>query len=360
MTILYITRKFLPSIGGMQKMNSRLMENIRRNAAIDDITWGYSQIFLPVFVIKVLIKSFIYLVIKRRKYDLVLLGDSMLSPIGAVFKKLLHKPIVCIAHGLDVTFNSSLYQSVVMGSLKKMNRIICVSEYTKNECISRGIAASKLRVVPNGVDLPARQDSKEALNYFRNKGIVILDNTKVLLTVGRLVKRKGVAEFIKDVFVPLAREMPQVIYLVIGEGREAARINKIIDDNGVRNKVFVMGKVSEKVLGYAYSVAHLFIMYNIKVSDNVEGFGMVALEASSYRVPVIAADLEGIKDAVKEGENGILVPPQKPDIFLEKVICLLKDEKSRAQISNKSGDFAKCFSWQEVSNRYVASFQELI
>ncbi len=361
MKALYITRKYPPSIGGMQKMNYHLINELDRKIELDKIAWGCSQILLPVFILKAFLQVVFYIFIQKKDFDCICIGDAMLSPLGLFFRKIMHVPVVCIVHGLDITFNFPFYKEIIVKNLNNLDLIICVSQYTKSECMARGIRESTIKVIPNGVSLDfVKPNREEFLRRLRNEKIYISENVKILLTVGRLIKRKGVAEFIEKVFIRLKEEYKNVVYLIIGSGKHKKKIEHMIEKYQLGDCVFLLGEVDEKMLHYAYAVSDIFIMPNIKVKGNVEGFGIVALEASSYGVPIVASGLEGIKDAVRNNENGFLIPPDRPEVYKERILSLLQNDRLRLELSKKAKEYVKRFSWTEIADKYIDAFKETL
>ncbi|RKY38857.1 MAG: hypothetical protein DRP75_03665, partial [Candidatus Omnitrophota bacterium] len=252
MKILYITRKFPPSVGGMETHSYAFYNALRSKEEINLLAWGYSQIFLPLFILKVILQVGICISMRKNAYDCICLGDALLSPLGVLFKKIGGIPVVCIAHGLDVTFDFSLYQRVINRSIRRMDRVICVSRYTKRECLMRGVSESKIRVIPNGVSIQRRSWpplSKETfLELLKERGVFIDKDTRIILSVGRLIKRKGIAEFIEDVLIQIEEEYPNLVYLIVGVGKERRRILRVIEKCALEDKVFLLGKVEDRLL----------------------------------------------------------------------------------------------------------------
>lgn len=360
LSLLFITRKHPPSIGGMQRMSYCLSKELSKKTSIDKITWGHSQLFLPVFIIKVIFRTFFNVIVLRRKYTVVCLGDAVISPLRLFIGKILHLPVTCIVHGLDITYKNKLYQRIVISSLRRMDLIICVSENTKRECMLRGIDEGKLKCIPNGVEIGQDGLARDGLlGALAKAGVQINNDAKILLTVGRLIKRKGVAEFIKEVFKDLHRDMPESVYLIVGEGAERSRIKHAIDENNLGKSVFLLGFVEEKLLHGLYASSDLFIMPNIEIKGDVEGFGIVALEASGYGMPVIASDLDGIKDAVKNDENGFLIPAGRYDIFLNKICHLLQDHGARIRLGSRAREHVRQFTWDKIADRYINAMEAI-
>ena len=365
MKILYITRKFPPSIGGMQTQSYGFYNALKeKKQQVELIAWGHSQLFLPLFIVKVILQVSFYMFIREKLYDCICLGDALLSPLGILFKKTMPVPVVSIVHGLDITFDFFLYQKIITISIKKLDLIICVSRHTRDECLIRGVPESKIRVVPNGVRLKENFSalSKEVfLEILKKKGVFISENARVILTVGRLVKRKGIAEFIENVFIQLKEENLNIIYLIVGTGKEKKRIFQTIDKYQIKDRVFLLGKVNNKLLHYIYEFSEVFVMPNIRIKNTPEGFGIVALEASVNQVPVVAFDVNGISDAIKDGENGILIEEGDNKEFVQAVSELLRDEKRRVELGRRARIFVKeNYNWDVISDRYIRILEEVV
>lgn len=359
MKILYVSRKYPPSVGGMEKMNYSLVKDLSRKVQVEKIVWGHSQFFLPLFLLSAFLKI-VWRKVLRRKYDAVILGDALLAPLGAFSKKLMTVPVICIAHGLDITYASPVYQKHVIPALSELEKVVCVSQKTQEECIKRGIEENRLKVIPNGISMESISEDREYfLREMKNMSIDIFENTKILLTVGRLVKRKGVAWFLENVFKDLVESNPEIIYIIVGEGPEEERILSVIAELELGNNVFLTGRVSDRLLANLYAFSSLFIMPNIQVPGDMEGFGIVALEASSYGLPVVASDLEGIKDSVSSGRSGSLVSPGQAASFKNEIKRLLDDKDLRKKLSKEAVSFAHSFSWDRITEEYLSEVKGL-
>lgn len=357
--ILFITRKYPPSIGGMQKLSYQLTAEIGKLTEAFIISWGYSQILLPFFLPYALLKAII--IILKEKSDLVHLGDPVLSPLGLIIKSVFRLPVVVNVHGLDITFPNRFYQFVVPKCLKQMDKLICISAQTREECLKRGISAEQCVIIPIGIEVddyrPSSQE-KGKIEALIGKNI---DDIKILLTVGRLVKRKGVASFIARVLPQIIRVHPDVHYLVVGEGPERCSIEAQVRALGLEDKVSILGRVDGRTLKAIYHLSDIFIMPNISVKGDFEGFGLVALEACAAGLCVVVSKLEGIQDAVIHGQNGFLVSPDDIDSYVEIILNLLEDEQKRKHCGNKARDFVlRNYNWEKISHQYLKVFQQVI
>lgn len=340
--VLFITRKYPPSVGGMETFSYQLIKNMGCDKEI--IALGKSKNHLIWFLPYALIKSL--LIIKPKKITNVHLCDGLLAPLGVIIKKFHNVKVSLTIHGLDITFKNKLYQKIIPKSVNKLDKIVCVSNNAMNECINHGIQKDKMKVIPNGVnpnDFRLDNSKKQIRSELSKLINYKIENKKVLLTVGRLVKRKGVAWFVENVFTKLDNNY---IYLVVGDGPERDIIIEKILNYNLNNRVFLTGKVSERLVKICYNLSSVLIMPNIKVEDDIEGFGIVAIEAGSSGLPVIASNIEGIKDAVINKKTGYLVKEKNVNSFIKKIKAKpMSGSKVRKEVINR-------FDWRNIVKKY--------
>ncbi|MBA7626320.1 hypothetical protein ES703_33766 [subsurface metagenome] len=149
MRILYLTRKYPPMKGGMEKINFYLSLELRKLANVELISWNKSQKWLPFFLFYFLVRS--CYVLFTKKIDIIHLGDSLLSPLGLILNKAFRVPVTVTVHGLDITWGFWFYQVLIPRCLSGLHRIICVSTHTGKECLRRRIPEEKVVIIPNGV-----------------------------------------------------------------------------------------------------------------------------------------------------------------------------------------------------------------
>ncbi len=356
--LLYITRKNAPSIGGMQRFNQKLILHLAAHRPFRLISWGGSQAFLPGFLIFAFVKA-VWLRL-RGKIDLIYLSDGLLAPLGLILKKLLRVPVAVNIHGRDIAFAFPLYLTIVPAALRRLDLVICVSSQLKQICLDYKIPEAILRVIPNGVD-PEDFIWKEAVSPAEKLGIETAGRT-VLVTVGRLVPKKGVDRFVSDILPALVAEAPEVLYLAAGDGPLREKVEAAIREKGLKNHVRLLGDLpmDDGCLPAAYCVADIFVMPNAEVVGDIEGFGIVAIEASAAGLPVVASRLQGIQEAVREGENGILLPWEDVDAFIRVLLDLIRDAEKRKELGERGRRYtAEHFSWDRIAGLYSERFAEL-
>lgn len=358
MKVLFVTRKHPPSVGGMERLSAHLIDEMRGRVEVRAVVWGGSQRLLPVFVPYALARS---VCIALGGVDLVHVGDPVLAPIGWVLRGLFGVPIAVTVHGLDVTFPFWLYQRVVPRLLRRFDRLICISESAFEESVRRGIDADRCRIIHPGVALPCVTDRPNARRWLGQRVDRDLQDVAVLLTVGRLVPRKGVAWFAEWVLPRLLAEGLRVCYVVVGTGSDEGRVRSLAADPRTAGGVRVLGKVPEDDLGRIYAAADLFVMPNLPVPGDMEGFGLVALEAAAHGLPALAADLEGVRDAVVAEKTGRLVRPGDVEAWVRGVSELLRAPDSLARTAELARvTVRERFTWGHMADAYKATFQELV
>jgi glycosyltransferase involved in cell wall biosynthesis len=243
-----------------------------------------------------------------------------------------------------------------MACLRRLDLVVAGSESTGRIAVQRVRGIEPLvRVINYGVGDSQVPPSWPPLG----EGLEVeIGDRLVLLTVGRLIRRKGVAWFVKEVLPSLPGE---AVYVVVGDGPDRKLIQEIARERGVHRRLILTGPVDEQQLRALYRRADVFVMPNVKVPDDVEGFGLVALEASMAGLPVIASRIDGITDAVRDGRNGLLVEAENTAAFrgaIERLVAMGRSE--RAQLGARFREYTRAnYSWSQMANEYAKAFESL-
>lgn len=334
MKVLFITRKYPPSIGGMETFSAALAREFWTD--MDVIAWGGRQVHIVWWLPLTLIRA----VWRARRYDVVHCGDGVVALIGVMIRWLSRRPVSVTVHGLDIVYHHFFYQRYIWWALRYFDRVMCVSAATAKIVQSHWPSAPVV-IIPNGItvaDWPLQQQPP----------------AKQLLTVGRLVPRKGVAWFVAEVMPQLPSD---ITYHIIGHGPELAHIQQIIAQKQLGERVRLRGHVADAELKLAYLASAVLIMPNITQPNDVEGFGIVALEAGAVGVPVIAARLEGIPDAIIDGVSGILVESRSVSAWLAALQRVLEHSPFTAAAIRSA--VQRRFSWSVVAASYREQFKQL-
>jgi len=317
---------------------------------------------LPFFLIFAFVKA-LFLCLTR-PVKCIYLSDGLLSPLGYALKIATRKPTAVNIHGRDIAFPVKLYQLIIPWALRRIDKVICVSEGLKNECLKRNIPEHLLHIIPNGVNIDDfyAENNKILFDDINTLTPETLNNRKILITVGRLVRKKGVLYFLKNVFPKIISQYPDIAYLIVGDGPLENKIRKLIVENNLQKNAYLLGRIpmDSRLLVYIYNVADIFVMPNIPVDDDMEGFGIVALEAAAAGLPVVASNVDGIAEAVKDNQNGFLIDYNNHAKYTDTILGLLKDEAYRIEFGEKAKNFVKkYYDWSNISRKYLLIFESL-
>lgn len=353
--ILYITRKFSPSIGGMQRFNDKLVCHLRSITDFKLIVWGGSQIVLPFFMVYAFFAALI--VCLTNKIHCIYVSDGVLSPLAYLLKIITRKPVIANIHGSDILFDFKLYQMIVPWYLRRMNKVICVSDTLRQECMNRHVPEKILQVIPNGIDIEDF-DLTRLIDWKQINDLVGINlvGRKIIISVGRLISKKGVQSFLINIFPYILQKFPDIVYLVVGDGPVWTEIKNIIREKGYVNNVFMLGKIPmDGPLVDLYRCADVFVMPNILK----EGFGIVVIEAGAAGLPVVASRVGGIDQAIQNGENGFLIDYGDYEQFAKKVIELLENPQMATDFGSKAREFVeKNYSWKNIAREYSEIFNQ--
>jgi glycosyltransferase involved in cell wall biosynthesis len=357
MKVIFVTRKFPPSVGGLETAAQGLYASLCQNHDVKLIKWGGGNGALPIIYPWLFIRTIIDGLID--KPDIIYLQDGVLAPLGLMAKLLLRRPAVISVHGLDVRYPSRLYKFLMNLSLPRLDRVIAGSQWTRQQALKR-YPNLNIDIISYGFNDVFAQDRNVVLKQLKQDTSLDLPNLinrQVLLTTGRLVPRKGVEWFVQNVLPAVVKQLPNTLYIVVGEGPKKADIQRAVDAKKLHANVLLLGQINDQKRNMLYNLADLFLMPNIPMDNDGEGFGLVALEAASCGTPVIGAELEGIKDAIKPGKSGYLVSPEDAEAWAKLIIQeLQKPSLARADVRQY---VVVNRSWQRVATEYAKVFKSV-
>lgn len=375
MEILVITWNYPPRRGGIENLIGSLCVELRKKHSVHVITAhtrlsvfeekDVSRAPLPglvPFALYALWRGTVLLA--RNRHIAVIFGGSVLvTPLALILARLFGRRLVLQTHGLDIIYRSFLYQQLCVRWLKSCDKVIANSGYTARLGQSKGVPPERIIVIPPGVE-PDRFDVP--LDGAAGKEPWKVKGRKTILFVGRLAKRKGVKEFIENSFVDIVRAVPRALFLIVGDNPTeslthrddvVSEINKVVSKLRLDDHVRLLGSTSDDELIKLYQACDLVVLPALDVKDDVEGFGIVALEAAVAGKPVVATRVGGIPDAVEDGKSGVLVEPGDYSQLSQAVISLLENRESCLSM----GRYGRCraikeFSWRRICMRYEGVF----
>lgn len=371
-----ITRNLPPLVGGMERLNWHMADELSRHAEVRVIGPQGATASAPqnVHVTEVPLRplwKFLALAkwralreARRWRPDLVLAGSGLTAPATLMAARASGASAAVYVHGLDLSVRHPLYKQLWLPALRRMDRVIANSQPTRQLAEQVGIDPERIGIVHPGVDLPTAAHDPGGAERFRAEHQ--LGDRPLLLSVGRLSTRKGLREFVTQALPRIAAEHPEATLLVVGDAPHNAlraqaqtpdSIREAAQHAGVGNNLRFLGTITDYTeLGVVYRTADVHVFPVRNIPGDPEGFGMVAVEAAAHGLPTVAFAAGGVVDAVADGQSGRLVASGDYPALAEAVLQTLA---ARDALRPDCHAFARRFAWPEFASRLVAQLSRI-
>lgn len=346
---LLITLGFPPAVGGMQRYLYQRCQAVGRGEIIvlapQTAGWRefdaqqpfpihrWSSFLGQVPIIKRLLQLILPLfhalsLYHRQGFDWVECGQPLpFGLIALLLKRVFGIPYLVWAYGNDILRPQRypFLRRLLCLVLSNADGVVAISQSTKREIVRLGLNPDRIAVIPPSVDTQRfhpQIDGSQVVTRHRLQG------KRVILTVARLVERKGIDMVIRA--MPKVFEaIPNVVYLVIGIGPYQGKLERLARELGLEGRVIFVGRVPDEELPYYYNTCDLFVLVSRTLADKgeIEGFGIVFLEAGACGKPVIGGRGGGTSEAIEEGVTGLLVDPLDVNEIANAIIRVLQDEE---------------------------------
>lgn len=370
--ILLVTRNLPPLVGGMERLNWHMADELQKYAEVRIIGPAGAAALKPpavtlsevplkplaLFLIIAMLKSL--WVALRWRPDVILAGSGLTAPMALLASKLCGARSAAYLHGLDITAKNRTYQCLWRPTFRRLDRVIVNSTSTRALALASGVTPERLGVVHPGVSLPNAPQSAERIAAFREQ--YGLAGKSILLSVGRLTTRKGLREFIEHAMPSIVRAEPDSMLVMIGDtpkyslGADIQSVESIraqAQKSGVAEHLHFLGAISDEELATAYEAAGVHVFPVRHIPDDPEGFGMVAIEAAAHGLPTVAFATGGVVDAIQDGKSGALVSPGNYDLFSAQIPKILH---AGADMRVSCTEFARGFEWRHFGIRIMSYF----
>jgi phosphatidyl-myo-inositol dimannoside synthase len=295
-----------------------------------------------------------YVYTNCRRYEIQQIHCAKVLPEGliALFIKLVKRiPYLLYAHGEEIQtgLTSRKFRWLIPKIYGAASVIIANSRNTQALLQGIGVDLAKIHIIHPGVNFHFFHNGQQSAQMIRERHD--LGDVAVVLSVGRLQRRKGHDMVIRA--LPLIKsKFPRVTYLIVGAGEELTPLQALVDKIGVTDSVIFVGYVTDEELPAYYAACDVFIMPNREIDGDIEGFGMVYLEANAAGKPVIGGKSGGTRDAILDGITGVLVDGNSIEQIASATISLLADpEKSETMGKNGRQRASQEFTWDGVIQR---------
>ena len=288
---------------------------------------------------------------RRERYDVVHVHWPLpLAALGWAASRSRGAPTVTLFYGVELRWVAKGMRALrgfLRWAIRRSDAVVAISTYTANEV--RALAPVDVEVIPYTFELPAPGERKPRA-----------DSGFEILTVGRLVERKGVVHLVDALaLLPPAIDARLV---VVGDGPEAARIRARAEERGAADRVELRGRQPDDALRAAYASADVFVLPAIvDARGDTEGLGVVLLEAMNFGLPVIGSAAGGIVDIVIDGETGLLVPPADARSLARAIERLARDRELSSRLGEAGRRFVReRFSWSAIVERWLSVYRRVI
>jgi phosphatidyl-myo-inositol dimannoside synthase len=267
-------------------------------------------------------------------------------------------PYACYVHGEDVSTArlSREHRWLADRVLRNSSFLIANSRNTERLLVEEwGLSISRIRMLHPGVDTGRFFPSEPNRSVRAALG---WGERPVVLTVGRLQLRKGQDQMIRAL-VAIREAVPEILYAIVGHGEERPVLEKLVARERLGNHVQFLGGIDDQRLIECYQQCDLFVLPNRQVDRDIEGFGMVLLEAQACGKPVIAGASGGTAETMQIPETGLVVPCDGPDVLAAIVIELLVDRDRRIRMGKAARAWVvEHFDWDGLSRQAESIFQD--
>lgn len=286
--------------------------------------------------------------------------DGLAALLHANRKKI---PLVATHHADTNVYSGFIHKSGLVSLYSKYltnlilshaDVIISPSEYYINESRFLGKYRDKIVAIPYGVNIEEFDISYSKEKCRAKLGFPIDEN--IILFVGNLIAYKG-PEVLVKAMPRIVKEVPNTKLIFVGSGEMKEELKRLSKNLGVNKYVKFAGFVEGNLKSMHYRAADVFCLPS---TLSTESFGIVNLEAMACGIPIVASKIGGIPAVVKDGENGLLVPPKDSRVLADAIIYLLENENRREKMGKDGRKKAEDYSWSRIAEETERVYKRVI
>lgn len=372
--VLLITRNLPPLVGGMERLNWHMADELSRFSDVRVVgpsgasamaPGGARVVDVPLEPLWRFVATALWQgvqIARTWRPSVVVAGSGLTAPLAWLAARLSGARTAVYVHGLDLVVQNRVYRALWLPFIRRMDKVVANSRATRELAIGIGVLPERIGIVHPGVS--EKSDDLDIRATIQLREERQLGRNAILLSVGRLSSRKGLREFVTDVLPKVLAVRSDVLLLIVGdvpkqalqaESQSPASILAAADSQRIGGHLRFLGKVSNEELDILYAIADAHVFPVQAISNDPEGFGMVAVEAAAAGLPTVAYATGGVVDAVSDGVSGYLVHSGDAVAMAE---AILESLLSRNTLRRTCKEFAKTFAWPEFGNR-LRGFLEL-
>lgn len=281
------------------------------------------------------------------QFDLIVCGHINLIPIAILIRIWLKAPVLLVIYGIDAWHPTCSRLTNML--VQYVDAFVSISNITRQRFLTWSrLPAEKGFLLPNAIHLELYGSGPKNRELLERYG---LEGKTVLMTLGRLVSHERCKGFdeVMELMPELALKIPNIVYMIVGRGDDQQRLEEKARNLQIADRVVFTGYIKESEKGDHFRLADVYVM-----PSRGEGFGFVFLEAMACGVPVVASSADGGREAVRNGELGLLVDPADPAAIVD-AICSAVKKRHRVV-----PDGLEYFSFVCFSNRLHGIIQQVL
>lgn len=371
MNILLITLEYPPQKGGVASYYEGVVEELKKRGheivvVADSPTppnlpsgrggnrrllskWIWPRWLKGYFTVRALISA--------NKPDMLCVGQVL--PLGTIAYLFRHRvPYIVFTHGMDILTAQKSWRKrwLLEKILARAKLVVANSEFTRSKFTAASSQSTDASIVvyPCPVIMPS--PSSEEVELLRRK--LGLNGKKVLLTLGRVVSRKG-HDMVIRALPEILNHVPEAVYVIAGVGPDLERLGTLVKQLKLQSAIRFVGKISDEERAAYFTLCDIFVMPSRQIGPDVEGFGIVYLEAAIFRKPSIGGRSGGVPEAILDGQTGALVNPNDADALARVVVQLLRDDRLREELGkNARARTLYEFTWEKQVEKLAQFFKK--
>jgi len=368
---LFVTNDFGPRTGGIETFIIGLIERLPKSSIIvytsaQEDTAAYDADWLRNYGVEVIrdrakillptsrVNRTVARIVREREIKTIAFGAAApLAWMSSALRNAGAQRIVALTHGHEVWWAKVFPFNLIMRRIgSTTDSLTYLGEFTRS-AISKALtpkSASTMQKIAPGIDI----EHFKAVDATVLRHSLGLTEKKVIVSVGRLVHRKG-QDFLIESMPQILKQVPSAHLLLVGQGPYRKRLEKLVNKHSLQKNITFIGRIQYKDLPGYICVGDIFAMPSRSrfAGLEVEGLGIVYLEASACGLPVIAGASGGAPDAVIEGVTGFVVNGTNTEEIANRAIQLLLDEKLRISMGSAGRAWIeKEWRWQIWASKF--------
>ena len=274
--------------------------------------------------------------------------------VALMVKGIRNVPVVVTLWGSDIYFaRKPLFAGIFKWLMRKANAIVCESDSFRNELVQLGIPANTISVIANGIDLEAFQPTDKTT---ARRQLNLPEDKTILINVGGLSPVKDQKTLI-EAAAQIITNKPGLLLVLVGEGETRKELESLVQSKGLQEQIRFAGFQEVTKIPEWLNAADIFVLTSIS-----EGSPNIILEAMSCALPIIATSVGGIPEMIRDGEEGLLIPPQAPEVLIEKLNILLGDAELQKKLSRNALKVVQSnyASWEKQASELKALYARVL